>query len=189
MNDVLREFRDGACNFLIEMLGPDDLSCVFWHVSDDGRVRFLIVKDPLDDFQLTGVVGQDGVVLGGKVVLEGVSFYGVFKFLQEVNGLFNAFRFAEVVVNELLKLSIELGDGDVEGDILFIKVAVGQVKQIALTFGFELISNAVELTDDNVHFLKVEFGQRIELLNVREHLNQFLESLDKLIELVEDLGL
>jgi hypothetical protein len=64
---------------------------------------------------------------------------------------------------------------------------MGQVKQVTLPLGLELVPDIVKLADDHIHFLEVEFGQGVELLNVRKHLNQLLKSLDKLVELVEDL--
>jgi hypothetical protein len=47
------------------MLGPDDLSGIVRHVADDERVSLLVVEDALNDFELTGIVGEDCVALEG----------------------------------------------------------------------------------------------------------------------------
>jgi hypothetical protein len=51
-----------------------------------------------------------------------------------------------------------------------------------------LISDIVELIDYYIHFLEIQFGQSIKLLNIRKYFNKLLKSFDELIELVEDLG-
>ena len=68
----------------------------------------MIIEDSLDDLKLTGIVSKNGVIFGSEVVLKGVSLDGVFELLEEINGLLNALRLAEVVINELLELSIQL---------------------------------------------------------------------------------
>lgn len=88
-------------------------------------------------------------------MLQGIPLDRVLKFLEQVDGLLDALGLAEVVVDELLKLSVELRDGDVEGDVFFVEVAVSEVQEIVLSLGFELVPDAVELADDHVHFLEV----------------------------------
>ncbi len=85
MDNVLGELCYGTRYLLIEMLRPDDLAGVVRHVADDGRVSLLVVEDALDDFELTGIVGEDCVVLGGQVVLEGVPLNRVLKLLEKVD--------------------------------------------------------------------------------------------------------
>jgi hypothetical protein len=87
-----------------------------------------------------------------------------------------------------LELGIQLRNGNVEGDVFFIEVAMGEIKQIIFSFGFELVSDAVEFTNNHVHLFKIELCQSIKLLDVREDFNQFLESLHELIKLIEDLS-
>lgn len=84
----------------------------------------MIIEHPLDGLELTGVVGQNVGVLRNQIVLQAVPLNGAFEFLQQVNTVFNAFGFAEVVVNEGLKLCVKLGNRDVEGHELFVESAV-----------------------------------------------------------------
>jgi len=69
VDDVFREHVDRTRDFLEKMAGPDDFTGVRGHVSDDGRVGFLVGEDALDSVQFGGVVVQDGVVFGGEFVL------------------------------------------------------------------------------------------------------------------------
>ena len=60
--------------------------------------------------------------------------------------MLNALGLAEVVVNELLELSVQLRDRDIERDILFVEVAVGQIEQVSLPLRLELVTDTVEFT-------------------------------------------
>ena len=79
MDNVLGELCYGTRYLLIEMLRPDDLAGVVRHVADDERVSLLVVEDALNDFELTGIVGED------CVALEDVPLNRVLKLLERVN--------------------------------------------------------------------------------------------------------
>ena len=66
---------------------------------------------------------------------------------------------------------------------------MGEVQQVRLPLGLELVPDPLELLYYHVHLLEVQLRQGVELLDVREDLDQLLEALDELVEFVEDLGL
>jgi hypothetical protein len=96
MDNVLGELCYGTRYLLIEMFGPDDLSGIVRHVADDERVSLLVVKDALNNFELTGIVGEN------CVVLEGIPLNRVLELLEKVDWLLDVFALAEIVVDELL---------------------------------------------------------------------------------------
>ena len=104
-------------------------------------------------------------------MFEGVSFDCTLKLFEEVDTMLDAFGFAEVSINESLEFCVKLGNGDVEGDILFIKGAVGKVKEISFSFLLEVVSDVVEFVDDDIHFLQIKLSKGIKLLNIGEDFN------------------
>jgi hypothetical protein len=57
------EFGDGASDFLEEMLGPDDLTSLRGHVSDDLRVALALTESGFNGIEFSGVVVENGIVL------------------------------------------------------------------------------------------------------------------------------
>jgi hypothetical protein len=102
MDDILGEFGDRPCNLLVEVLRPNYFTCIFGHVSNNRRISLLVVEHPLYNFQLAGVIGEDSVVFGSKVVFQSIPLNSVLKFFEKIDGVFNTFGFAEIIVNKLL---------------------------------------------------------------------------------------
>jgi hypothetical protein len=52
----------------------------------------------------------------------------------------------------------------------------------------ELFDDFVEFGGEGVHVFQVVFGQGVELLNIKENIDQFVQSSDEVFEFLEDLG-
>ena len=84
----------------------------------------MVVENPLNSLKLTSIVSQNGVVFRCQVMLQSISLDCALKLLQEVDAVLNALRLTEVIVDEGLKLGVQLGNGNVEGHVLLIEGAV-----------------------------------------------------------------
>lgn len=153
------------------MFRPNNLSCILGHVPHNWRLGFLIIEHPLYRFELTRIICEDCIVFWCQVMLQCVSFDSVFELLQEIDRMLDALRFAEIGVDELLQLGIQLGNWDIKGHILFVEITVSQVQQIIFSLSFKWVSNSIKSSNDHVHFFKIQLGQSIKLLNVWKHFN------------------
>lgn len=73
IDHVLRENVDWAGDLLEEMARPDDFTSFRRHVTDQRRVRFLVLEDTLNGIEISGIVVEDSVVSGSQIVLQGVT--------------------------------------------------------------------------------------------------------------------
>ncbi len=63
--DMFWEHIDWSCYFLEQMSGPDNFSSIGRHISDNGRVCFLVSENTLDSVQFSGIIVQNGIVFCG----------------------------------------------------------------------------------------------------------------------------
>ena len=80
---MFREHVDRSRDFLEQMTGPYDLSCVRWHVTHDWGVRLLVREHPLNSIQLCRVIVQNGIVFGRQFVLKTVSLQSRLELMQQ----------------------------------------------------------------------------------------------------------
>lgn len=188
VDDVLREHVDGAGDLLEQVSGPDDLSSFGRHVTDDGGVRLLIGEYSLDVIKLSGVIVQDGVVLGGEVVLQGVPFKRALEFSQKLEGVFNVSESIEIVVDVSLELHIEVRDLHVELDVISVELIVLVIKEVMSLF-FKLLDDFVKFLGELLHSLEIVSGEGLELFNGIENFDEFHDPSTEEIESSENLGL
>lgn len=80
-------------------------------------------------------------------------------------------------------------NGNVETDVVFVELHIGKIQQVLASLSLELTQDALEFSDKDIHFFKIVLAKVIELLDVREDFDEFLESLDEHVEFIEDLCL
>jgi len=72
---------DGLVDLLEQVLGPDDLTGSGRHVVDKRRIVSPLAKSGADFSELFGIVVEDVMVFGGKVVLQRVTNQNALKLL------------------------------------------------------------------------------------------------------------
>ena len=92
------------------MSRPNDLPCLRRHVSHDWGVSLLVCEDSLNVIKFHCVVVENRIVFGGQVVFQGISFESVFEFVKELERVFDVSEAVEVVIDEVLKFSVEVAD-------------------------------------------------------------------------------
>lgn len=108
------------------------------------------------------------------------------EFTEQLKGLLNVLGLLELVLNVLLKLSLDLRNIDVEFDEVTIKQVLVVIKELVVLL-FEPIDSVVELLENRLNVLKVVLLQSLELLDGTEQVNEFLHTTAEELELTEDL--
>jgi hypothetical protein len=85
---------------------------------------------------------------------EGVTLEDGLEFGQEFKGVFDVSEFGEILIDEVLKLSVQSGDLNIELDIVLIKLGLLELKK-RMTFGSEIIHLGFKLKNQVINPFKI----------------------------------
>jgi hypothetical protein len=140
----------------------------------------------LDVVDLESVVVEQDVVLRVEAVSEVVSVKDRLELSEELEGVLNAGDDLEVLVDVVLKLSLDGGNTDVEHNEVTIEHVVAVVEELVVLLSEELLA-LVEVVEDWLDAFQVVPGQDLELLDGSEELNELGDTSAEQIEATEDL--
>jgi len=132
--------------------GPGDVARNGGQVTGDGRLVFLLLVELLDLLELLAVVLEDDVELGVKVGLERLALKNVLELVEEVERVLNGGDVLERLVDELLEGSLQVGDANVELNVVAVELVVVVVEEVVL-LAAELRLDLEELVDERLHAL------------------------------------
>lgn len=92
-----------------------------------------------------------------------------------------------MAVNEVLQGNIQMRDFHIEFNPISIEFIVVGIQEI-MSFLLEVFNNLFEFLSQTLHPFKIMLLKSLELLDVGEDINQFLESSNECIEFPEELG-